>query len=142
MGTKCCVLNSFEPSTRRAACHPTLKRFTSPFLPNGNLASGPGRVFPPFVALVEIIRGLTSVFNDGGLDHKFRNFSINVIDPGVIQLIRAGKLNLQELLLVGLFRIGVEIWRSEDEVLRFSELVSENTEISEIRARYYIPENG
>jgi hypothetical protein len=54
------------------------------------LASGPGRVFPPFVALVEMIRGLTNVFNDGGLDPKFRNFRINVIDPGVIQLIRAG----------------------------------------------------
>jgi SIR2-like domain len=106
------------------------------------LAAGPGRVFPPFVALVEMIRGLTSVFNDGGLDPEFRNFSINVIDPGVIQLIRAGKLNLQELLLVGLFRIGVEIWRSENEVLRLSELISENTEINEIRARYYIPGNG
>lgn len=106
------------------------------------LASGPGRVFPPFVALVEMIRGITSAFNGGVLDPKFRKFSINVIDPGVIQLIRAGKLNLQELLLVGLFRIGVEVWRSESEVLRLSELISENTEISEIRTRYYIPETG
>jgi len=106
------------------------------------LASGPERVFPPFVALVEMIRGLTSVFNDGGLDPKFKSFSINVIDSGVIQLIRSGKLNLQELLLVGLFRIGVEVWRSENEVLRLSELISENTEINEIRARYYVPERG
>jgi hypothetical protein len=51
-------------------------------------------------------------------------------------------LNLQELLLVSLFRIGVEIWRSESEVLRLSELISENTEINELRARYYIPETG
>jgi hypothetical protein len=106
------------------------------------LASGAGRVFPPFVALVEMIRGLATAFEGGKLDHKFKRFTINVIDPGVIQLIRSGKLNLQELLLVDLFRIGVEVWRSETEVLRLSELISEDTDIGEIRARYYIPEEG
>jgi hypothetical protein len=34
------------------------------------------------------------------------------------------------------------VWRSETEVLRLSELISENTDIGEIRARYYIPEEG
>jgi hypothetical protein len=34
------------------------------------------------------------------------------------------------------------VWRSETEVLRLSELISEDTDIGEIRARYYIPEEG
>jgi hypothetical protein len=55
---------------------------------------------------------------------------LRAIHPGGHSAHPSGKLNLQELLLVSLFRIGVEIWRSENEVLRLSELISENTEIN------------
>src|SRR5271165_6599344 len=76
------------------------------------------------------------------LHSRFKRLCVNVVEPSVIQLIRSGKLNLQELLIVGLFRIGVEVWRSETEVLRLSELISEKTGISDIRYRYNIPETG
>jgi len=106
------------------------------------LAYGPGRVFPPFVALVETVRGFAMAFESHMLHSRFKRLCVNVVEPSVIQLIRSGKLNLRELLIVGLFRIGVEVWRSEAEVLRLSELISEKTGIGVIRSRYNIPETG
>jgi hypothetical protein len=106
------------------------------------LTAGTRKYFPPFVAVVEMVRGFSAAFREPGVPAALKYLTINLHDGGVLAMFRGGRLSITELLSAGPFRIVIEILKSETEVFRSLELVEEETAITNIRKKYNLPDKS
>jgi hypothetical protein len=106
------------------------------------LTAGARQYFPPFLAVVEMVRGFSQAVRQPELPKSFIYLTINLHDDGVLAMFRGGRLSIPELLSNGPFRIMIEILRSETEVFRSLELVEERTAIKQIRRKYHLLEES
>jgi hypothetical protein len=102
------------------------------------LSGGPGRVFPPRMSLVQMIRG----YSDWRGGPTVRDFSIalHLVDPNLLFELTTGRIDVVELLTCPDVRFWVEIVMPSGEVERHLQHCIPESSVADIARRFAIPQ--
>lgn len=104
------------------------------------LAAGQRRVFAPYISLVQMVRGYAR-WKHARADDLCR-LTINVLDPGSLHLLAAGRLDLTEILALDRVRFWVEIWRTPSDIQRWLRFCAPNDTLETVLSEYDLPSSG
>jgi len=104
------------------------------------LAAGRHRKFPPYVALIQMVRAFSSFRRS--YPRTSLKLSIYIVDPSVLSLLSSGRLDVSELLSVEDTRFWVEVWRGPQDVTRSLEFTADDLPLKRLLEKYDIPDQG
>ena len=105
------------------------------------LAAGRGRTFPPYVSLVQMVRGFRK-WRDKATARRCPSLHIHVINPVLLHMLESRRLDVEELLVASGTRFWFEIHRTMPEFIRSSEVATPNQPVVELLRAHNIPESG
>jgi hypothetical protein len=105
------------------------------------IGTGPKRTFPAYLSLVETLKACRSWYSSNQAAPKLQ-FRLHVVDPSVIDMISARRIDPLDVLASEEIKFWVECWRTKKDVYRVLEVARFDTTLQTVLAKHDVPSTG
>jgi hypothetical protein len=105
------------------------------------VGAGPKRTFPAYLSLLETLKACRSWYSSQQAAPKLQ-FRLHVVDPSIIDMISARRIDPLDVLASEEIKFWVECWRTKKDVYRVLEVARFDTTLQAVLAKHDVPSTG